>query len=53
MRGDGRQHDELRPVTITPHVNKYAEGSALIAMGDTQVLCTASVEDSGAAVSAG
>jgi ribonuclease PH len=45
MRGDGRQHDELRPVTITPHVNKYAEGSALIAMGDTQVLCTASVED--------
>jgi ribonuclease PH len=44
MRVDGRQHDELRPITITPHVNKYAEGSALIAMGDTQVLCTASVE---------
>jgi ribonuclease PH len=35
----------LRPVTITPHVNKYAEGSALIALGDTQVLCTASVEE--------
>ena len=45
MRADGRQHDALRPVTITPHVNKYAEGSALIAMGDTQVLCTASVEE--------
>jgi ribonuclease PH len=45
MRVDGRQHDELRSITITPHVNKYAEGSALIAMGDTQVLCTASVEE--------
>lgn len=45
MRADGRQHDMIRPVTITPHVNKYAEGSALIAMGDTQVLCTASVEE--------
>jgi ribonuclease PH len=45
MRGDGRQHNELRPTTITPHVNKYAEGSALIAMGDTRVLCTASVEE--------
>ncbi|GIX48301.1 MAG: ribonuclease PH [Candidatus Tectimicrobiota bacterium] len=45
MRADGRRHDELRPVTITPGVNKYAEGSALIAMGDTRVLCTASVEE--------
>jgi ribonuclease PH len=45
MRGDGRQYDELRPITITPHVNKYAEGSVLIAMGDTRVLCTASVEE--------
>lgn len=44
MRGDGRGTDELRPVTITTGVNKYAEGSALIAMGDTRVLCTASVE---------
>jgi ribonuclease PH len=32
-------------VTISTNVNKYAEGSALIAMGDTQVLCTASVEE--------
>jgi ribonuclease PH len=46
MRGDGRRPDELRPVTITPNVNKYAEGSALIKMGDTHVLCTASVEES-------
>jgi ribonuclease PH len=46
MRGDGRRPDELRPVTITPNVNKYAEGSALIQMGDTHVLCTASVEES-------
>jgi len=46
MRGDGRRPDELRPVTITPNVNKYAEGSVLIQMGDTHVLCTASVEAS-------
>lgn len=46
MRVDGRRSDELRPVTITTGVNKYAEGSALIAMGDTRVLCTASVEES-------
>lgn len=46
MRGDGRRPDELRPVTITPNVNKYAEGSVLIKMGDTHVLCTASVEKS-------
>jgi ribonuclease PH len=46
MRGDGRRPDELRPVTITPNVNKYAEGSVLIQMGDTHVLCTASVEQS-------
>lgn len=46
MRGDGRGTDELRPVTITTGVNKYAEGSALITMGDTRVLCTASVEAS-------
>lgn len=46
MRPDGRQPNELRPVTITPNVNKHAEGSALIEMGDTHVLCTASVEES-------
>ena len=46
MRVDGRQPDELRSVEITANVNKYAEGSALIKMGDTHVLCTASVEES-------
>jgi ribonuclease PH len=46
MRPDGRQPDELRPVTLTPNVNKHAEGSVLIQMGDTHVLCTASVEES-------
>lgn len=45
MRVDKRRSDELRPVTITPGVSKYAEGSALIAMGDTHVWCTASIED--------
>ncbi|MGQ4807621.1 Ribonuclease PH [Candidatus Entotheonellaceae bacterium PAL068K] len=44
MRTDGRQSNQLRPITIDTNVNKYAEGSALIAMGDTRVLCTASVE---------
>lgn len=45
MRFDGRQADELRQVTITLQPNKYAEGSVLIAFGDTQVLCTASIEE--------
>lgn len=44
-RIDGRQFDELRPVEIIPNVNKFAEGSCLIRCGNTQVLCTASVED--------
>jgi len=43
-RVDGRAADALRPVTITPGVAPYAEGSALIALGNTRVLCTASVE---------
>ena len=43
MRIDGRETNELRPVTIERGVNKYAEGSALITCGDTKVLCTASV----------
>ncbi|MDU0826766.1 MAG: ribonuclease PH [Negativicoccus succinicivorans] len=44
MRIDGRETNELRPVTIERGVNKYAEGSALITCGDTKVLCTASVQ---------
>ena len=45
MRPSGRATDELRPITITRHFTKHAEGSVLIAYGDTQVICTASVEE--------
>ena len=45
MRPDGRKPDELRLITITPDFSKYAEGSVLIAAGETQVICTASVEE--------
>jgi len=46
MRNDGRSAAALRPVTITRHFTKHAEGSVLIEFGDTKVLCTASVEES-------
>ncbi len=45
MRPDGRQPDELRPVTLTPNAAPYAEGSVLIALGNTRVLCAATVEE--------
>jgi ribonuclease PH len=45
MRADGRQPNELRPVSITRHFTKHAEGSVLIATGDTKVICNATVED--------
>jgi ribonuclease PH len=44
-RRDGRAADQLRPVKVTPRCNKHAEGSCLIEVGDTRVLCTVSVED--------
>jgi ribonuclease PH len=44
VRPDGRQLNQLRPVQITPGYLKTAEGSALIQIGNTQVLCAASVE---------
>ncbi len=44
-RGDGRAYDELRPVRIVPGVQSFAEGSALIEVGQTRVLCTVSVEE--------
>lgn len=44
-REDGRANNEIRPVKITPGYIKYAEGSCLIEVGDTRVICTASVED--------
>jgi len=45
MRPSGRAADQLRPVAIETGVSRHAEGSCLIAFGDTRVLCTASVED--------
>ena len=45
MRTGGRTDEEMRPVTITRGYLKYAEGSALIEIGDTKVLCAASVEE--------
>ncbi len=45
VRLDGRAHDELRPVKITRDVNMYAEGSVLMEIGNTKVICTATIED--------
>ncbi|MGQ9573113.1 MAG: ribonuclease PH [Dehalococcoidia bacterium] len=45
MRPDGRQPDEMRPLRITPGYLAHAEGSALIELGRTVVLCAVSVED--------
>ncbi len=45
IRSDGRRPDELRPVKIEPGFLKYAEGSALISVGNTRVLCAATVEE--------
>ncbi len=44
QRPDDRAPDQLRPVTITRNFIKYAEGSCLIEVGETKVICTASVE---------
>ena len=44
-RTDGRRWDEARPVNITTGFQKFAEGSAVIEMGDTRVLCAASVDE--------
>jgi ribonuclease PH len=44
-RTQRRAADALRPITIQRHYTRHAEGSVLVGFGDTQVLCTASVED--------
>ncbi len=44
-RADGRAYNELRPVTITTGYQSFAEGSVLIEMGKTRVICSVSVED--------
>ena len=45
MRPSGRELNEMRAVSIETDYTKHAEGSALIRMGDTHVLCTATIED--------
>lgn len=45
LRADGRREDALRPVRLQRHFTRHAEGSVLVCFGDTQVLCTASVEE--------
>ncbi len=44
-RADGRAYDELRPIRIIPGFQSFAEGSALIELGKTRVLCSVSVEE--------
>jgi ribonuclease PH len=45
IRQDNRTIDQIRNTKITPNISPYAEGSALIEVGGTKVICTASVED--------
>jgi ribonuclease PH len=44
-RSDNRSPDQLRPVTIAPDFITTAEGSVLIEVGNTRVICTASIEE--------
>lgn len=44
-RIDNRKNDQIRDIKITRNFTKYAEGSVLIEMGETKVICTASVEE--------
>lgn len=46
MRHDGRQVNDLRKITIQTNVFKYPEGSVVISFGDTQVICSATIEES-------
>ena len=46
MRSDGREPHALRPVRMTPGFMPFAEGSCLVEMGLTRVICTATIEDS-------
>ena len=45
QRTDGRRRDEIRPVSVTRPFIKHADGSVLLEMGDTKVICTASIEE--------
>lgn len=46
MRPNDRPVNQPRPIKITRHFTKYAEGSVLVEFGETKVLCTASVDES-------
>ncbi len=45
MRADGRAADQLRALKLTPNFIPHAEGSVLIELGATRVICTATIED--------
>lgn len=45
LRVDGRRKDQVRPIKVTRNFIKHAEGAVLIEMGDTKVICTASIEE--------
>lgn len=45
MRPSGRANDELRPITITRHYTRHAEGSVLVEFGHTKVICNATIEN--------
>jgi ribonuclease PH len=45
LRASGRRPDQIRPVTMTLGIQKWAEGSCRISVGDTEVLCAATIED--------
>ena len=44
-RADGRKSGDIRPIDVCPGVQKHAEGSVLFAMGDTRVVCAATIEE--------
>src|SRR5665647_343841 len=46
LRNDGRNSQELRPIKLTRHFTRYAEGSVLVEFGATKVLCNATIEES-------
>lgn len=45
MRPEGRNPKQVRPITLTRHYTKHAEGSVLVEFGETKVLCTATIEE--------
>lgn len=44
-RHDGRQHDELRPITFQPGIAPHAHGSVLVSFGDTRVICAVTIQE--------